>query len=330
MQHKVIPIVLTCDDSYIKYACVTISSIMANSSSKNSYEIIIISDHINENNQSIVKDQIAKKSNFSIRFVCLEDIDLSKFYLNSYMTAVTYYRFYIPDLLPEYGRVLYLDCDLVVNIDVAVLFDIEIGNHISLCVKDGYIQPIIDRLYQGKITQEIKGFTLSYCKDVLHLSKDYPYFNAGVMLLNISLMREIAFSEKLFSELARIGKPIFQDQDILNSCICQYGEETEGLDCGYLEIDHRFNAYGLGITIKRIIKLEIFRILALKIKKKLYIQHYVGCDKPWQSERIGGELYFRYLYNRYTPSIVISDIEKGMPTEIKRSKMRKLLYRYIF
>ncbi len=46
---------------------------------------------------------------------------------NAHISIETYYRFIIQEALPFYSKLLYLDCDLVVNGDVAELFDIELG-----------------------------------------------------------------------------------------------------------------------------------------------------------------------------------------------------------
>ncbi len=49
----------------------------------------------------------------------------------------TFYRFTISDLLYFYPRVIYLDCDLVVNCDIVEIIPANLGDHLVAAVPNG-------------------------------------------------------------------------------------------------------------------------------------------------------------------------------------------------
>ncbi|MCR5765491.1 MAG: hypothetical protein K6G09_05885, partial [Treponema sp.] len=119
---NVIPICFATDDNYIPLLAVAIASLLDNSSEENFYKIYVLTTQLKEENiQKILK---LKKPNSSIRFVSLaKELDkyTDLFHLRDYYSKETYYRIFIPNLFPQYKKVLYLDCDIVVLKDVAEL-----------------------------------------------------------------------------------------------------------------------------------------------------------------------------------------------------------------
>ena len=45
------------------------------------------------------------------------------------ITAATYYRLLIPELIPEYDKVIYADVDIIFRMDLSELYETEIGNN---------------------------------------------------------------------------------------------------------------------------------------------------------------------------------------------------------
>ncbi|MFT3918512.1 glycosyltransferase family 8 protein [Cloacibacterium sp.] len=276
-----LPIVFTCDDAYFKYANVVITSILHNQNKNCRYEINILSEFISEKNKEIAKKQISKYSNFSIRFVILKDIDTSNFFLNSYMSVSTYYRFYIPKLFSHYDRILYLDSDLIVDADISELASLDFEDTLAVCCSSPFIR---NKVLKG----DDEKFSLNYFTHVLKMPDPLQYFNAGVMLYNIKKMNEIDIATKLFEALEDIKEPFLQDQDILNSVLSNNG--------GVKLISSKYNmTRTFVITTKRLFLerlKEIFRIS--KKSNWFFIYHYVGKDKPWMTKRRDGLLFLKY------------------------------------
>ena len=115
-----IPICFATDDNYVPFLTVALASLLDNSSKDNFYKIYVLTSHLSqENMDSILKQQ---KENSSIEFVQLsKELDKVQdmFHLRDYYSKETYYRIFIPNLFPQYQKVLYLDCDITVLGDVS-------------------------------------------------------------------------------------------------------------------------------------------------------------------------------------------------------------------
>ncbi|WP_177225347.1 glycosyltransferase family 8 protein [Chryseobacterium formosense] len=276
-----LPIVFTCDDFYFKYTSVVIASLLVNQNKNCQYEINIISEYISNENKALAEKQISKFSNFSIKFIILEDFDAGKFYLNSYMTVSTYYRFYIPQLFKNYKRILYLDSDLIVDADISELAVMDFDDKLAICSPSPFI---VDKVKAGN--DEV--FTREYFQEYLKMPDPTLYFNAGVMLYNLKKMHEIEITEKFFNAIEEIKKPLLQDQDILNSVLSRNG--------GVKMVSSKYNmTKAYTITSKRIFLENLKELFGISKKDNwFYIYHYVGKEKPWMEKRIDGLLFEKY------------------------------------
>lgn len=275
-----LPIVLTCDDKYFKYASVVIASIVANRKRTVSYEINILSEYISPENKERALAWIKKYKNVELKFIELQDFDASQFYLNSYMTASTYYRFYIPQIFKDYERVLYLDCDLVVDADISDLATIDLGEKLMVCCICPYITEKISQVNDPE-------FPRSYFEKTLRMSDPMDYFNAGVMLCNIRRMNEINITEKLLEALIRIKEPLLQDQDILNSVVANWG--------GTKTLIYKYNTIAPpNYSRLRGVYNRLLRFFGLKEYQFCYIHHYTGGLKPWQNKGRSAPLFDYY------------------------------------
>ena len=276
-----LPIVFTCDDAYFKYANVVITSIIHNQNRNCRYEINVLSEFISNENMLLARKQLESHPNFTINFVILKDFDSSKFFLNSYMSISTYYRFYIPQLFSHYDRILYLDSDLIVDADISDFASLDFDDKLAICSPSPFIR---NKVLKG----DDEKFSLNYFTHVLKMPDPLQYFNAGVMLYNIKKMNEIDITTKLFEALEDIKEPFLQDQDILNSVLSNNG--------GVKLISSKYNmTRTFVITAKRL----FLERLKEKLKKKkknnwFFIYHYVGKDKPWMTKRSDGLLFVKY------------------------------------
>ena len=171
-----IPIFFTTDDNYVPYLDVAVSSLIANASREYSYRIIILNTGIA--GESIARIKQNERPGFVIDFVDiskqLESI-MSRFKNVYHFSVVTYYRLFIASLFPEYDKIIYLDCDLVVTGDISELYSTPIGNNILAAVPDQYV----------RITREFR----EYAKRAVGVDPD-TYFNAGVLIINLDEFRQ--------------------------------------------------------------------------------------------------------------------------------------------
>ena len=276
-----LPIVFTCDDAYFKYANVVITSIIYNQNRNCRYEINVLSEFISNENMLLARKQLESHPNFTINFVILKDFDSSKFFLNSYMSISTYYRFYIPQLFSHYDRILYLDSDLIVDADISDFASLDFDDRLAICCPSPFI---INKVLKG----DDEKFSLNYFTHVLKMPDPLQYFNAGVMLYNLKKMNVMGVSEKLFKALEEINEPLLQDQDILNSVLSNNG--------GVKLISEKYNMIRVfKITARRILLEKFKEVFGISKKNNwFYIYHYVGNIKPWMDKREDGRLFLKY------------------------------------
>ncbi len=199
---SVIPIIFAVDDNYAPFLAVTLKSIAKKSSKDKLYKIFVLNAGLNED---VVQKLTRKKpKNFEINFIDVNaelDKISSRLFVRDYYSNATYYRFFIPDIFPEYEKMLYLDSDIILLDDVAKLYEIDTGENLIGAVQDDVIT-------------EMKIFS-SYVEDGLGLSKD-KYFNAGVALMNLKEMRKFGILSKFLALVEKHKFEVAQDQDYLN------------------------------------------------------------------------------------------------------------------
>ncbi len=199
---NIIPIFFAVDDNYIPQLAVSLRSLIDNSSRKNFYKINILIDTISDSNRQAILDM--QEDNVKISFVSVaEKITpiCQALHIRDYYTNTTYYRFFIPEMFEEYDKGIYLDCDIVITCDIAKMYKRSLGKKLAGVVND-------------EIISDIPVFA-NYSEIVLGISRK-KYFNAGIMLMNLSGMRELRIEQKFAELMGRRTYTVAQDQDYLN------------------------------------------------------------------------------------------------------------------
>ena len=138
MSAKTINICLSCDDNYAKYAGVVIASILTNANQDDNIDFYILDGGITKEK----KEQISSLSsihNCQINFIEINPemfADYSKVKTHKYISIATYYRLKAPSLLPDIDKIIYLDCDVVVNTSLKELYEIDIKDYLLAGVSD--------------------------------------------------------------------------------------------------------------------------------------------------------------------------------------------------
>ena len=204
---RTIPIFFAVDDYYIPFLSVGLQSLIEHSSEEYEYLIKILNINVSEKNKKKIKKY--EGDNINIEFVDLNyyiDKVKDKLYTRDYYTKTTYFRLFLPELYPQYDKVLYLDSDIVILEDIANLYNIDIGENLVGAIPDDIIQ-------NGKELQE-------YAEKVVGVATYKNYFNAGILLMNLEELRKFKFQEKFLYLLGTTKFSVAQDQDYLNR-ICK-------------------------------------------------------------------------------------------------------------
>jgi lipopolysaccharide biosynthesis glycosyltransferase len=219
--------------------------------------------------------EMVEREGHTISFLRIPDSALEGLPTEGFTRKATWYRIFMPDLLPDVDRVLYLDADLIVLDSLAPLWALDLAGS-----------------WLGAVTNVFQHNHLHRPAD-LGLAGPEVYFNAGVLLMNLEEMRRDACSQALYEygvENAALLE--WRDQDALNVVL---GERR-------LALHPRWNL--MNSTIAFPSSVEVFGSEALKeARRDPAIRHFEGPDanKPWHFLCEGElrKLYFEH--RRATP-----------------------------
>jgi lipopolysaccharide biosynthesis glycosyltransferase len=209
--NDIIRIVLAADDNYAQHLGVAMTSILENHKNSQKIEFFILDNNIGGINLEKIK-QIGFAYKVDLFFYKISEALFGDYPEANRLSRATYSRIFIPELLPlNIKKVLYLDVDLVVLEDVALLYNTDLKNFSVGAVRDVMSKEIL-RIY--------------FDREVL------DYFNAGVLLINLEKWRQKKIAEKSL-EFVRLNRKniVRSDQDILN-CL---------LKNDWLPLDKKFN-----------------------------------------------------------------------------------------
>ena len=255
--------------NYIGQFMVTFNSIVYNNKNKK-FNVNIIESDLN----SLDKERINKFVNRFDSIVNFYDVDNSLFKNSAHMASdssyTTYYKLFIFKLLSGLDKVLYLDCDMVIDGDIDELYNYN-SNELLTVVKD----------------REVMNSDKKYIYSLIE--KKTNYFNAGMILFNLSKENLAKVNMDEINDFI-INKSAYlhmHDQDIFNHFF----------NCKASYINSKFNYFTIYSSIFQF-------ILPIHFKKGIVI-HYVGL-KPWKNNYIG--LYYKKYRKYYNMTKKIENI----------------------
>ncbi len=203
MKKNIIPLVFAVDDNYVPFLTVALSSIKANACQGNFYKVYVLNTKIKQED----KDNLFKFNgdNMSVELVdvCarMDKISSDKIHLRDYYTQAIYYRIFIPALFPEYEKILYVDCDVVLLEDIANYYNTEINDNIFIAVHE-----------ETMTVMDVFG---RYSEGFLGVKRE-DYFNSGLLLINVKEYLKNSIEEKFIDFMHSYKFEVAPDQDYLN------------------------------------------------------------------------------------------------------------------
>mgnify|MGYP000832768684 FL=1 len=168
-----IAIVLACDDRYAQHAAVAAASMLLCHTDSRPLHFYLFDDGITGVKKEMVERTI-KDLKGLVTFIDTKGIAVDA-YTSGHIHKAAYLRLLIAKLLPlAVAKALYFDTDLVVKDDVAKLWDFPLDGHPIGAVKDFGIMAS-SRMRRQKA-------------ESLGLPLGAPYFNSGVMIMDLSLI----------------------------------------------------------------------------------------------------------------------------------------------
>lgn len=265
---NIVPIAFAFDNNLILPACICISSLMMNAKEDTFYDIFILhSAHI-----ALKKEMLDKLpqyyTNCRIQYRQVDNTFDSAFEIRG-ITTSTYYRLLIPDLIPEYDKIIYSDVDVIFRSDLS-------STYFSTNLRDNYIAgvnalipfiPDMKTYYQKMRKVDIKGIIY-----------------AGNIILNSKKIRKDNIVEQ-FKKLAKFNFR-FQDLDVLNIA-CQN-------KIVYLKPEFCVTTYFAELSMRnRKILQQYWTDNDIESALTYGIVHYNG-QKPWKGFCINFDIWWEY------------------------------------
>jgi len=262
-------IAITLDTSYMQHAAVMLRSLIVNNKNNNIRLFIICDDLLSDADWNKLAE-VYKNTSLWVEKIRIDSSQFASFKLSAHATAANYYRIQMSELIPaNIDKILYLDVDIVIESDLQELYNIDIEN--------SYVAAIEDPLLPEK---KNLGFT-----------ENDPYFNSGVMLMNLKEWRKVGLTKKLSGfVINNEDKITFWDQDAFNA-VCKGHWKA---------LSPQYNLQTVMLTFDKDAITYTQKELQEAIKKPLII-HYTGRSKPWHfmDKHPKKSEYYKYL--RKTP-----------------------------
>ena len=245
-------IALCTDENFSIPALVCITSIFENNKEEDCH-IYVLTDGVSDK----VVRKFSKLAEVYRRKIDILIIDKHRFdglTVNERFPVSMYYRFLLPELLLGETKVLYLDCDIIVRHSLVNMYSTDLS----------------DKALAAVVGQSCDVIVF---ENLLHLTN--KYFNSGVLLLNLTYLRENNISQKLLKWTHdNPDKCSLPDQNALNKVL-------DGC-VSYLNYTYNFQERWFGDLLHYMHYSKWDEIK--RISKDPVVVHFCEAEKPWFKE----------------------------------------------
>ena len=289
-------VVYATDENDVKLTAVSICSLLLNNPK---LKIAVLASNISNESKRILHS-ITEKHNGDLQIINIESAlqKVKDIGANGYVSFSAYSRLFIPSLLDEdIERALYVDGDTLVS---------------------GSIKPLFELDHEGK------PFAIGYdciCnkyKALIDLPPNAPYFNSGVLLMDLPLWRKKRCTERIFDYMSNVRNDLmFGDQDYFSLVLAN--------DAATLPPQYNFLTHFQMFKTRN----DVLRATGIPesawyteeqyagARKNPIIHHFLGhtLGRPWYRESLNP---LRPLYRKFATEAGVPEIaEQSRPTEFE-------------
>lgn len=294
---KELNILYATDSNYSPHAAASVYSLLDNNRSFDKINIYIIDDNISDDCKYKFNSMVGQFSNATLIFYPFENLSHKLRLKETWFARAGYARLMLA-AIADVDKMLYLDCDTIVNGSLEEIWGIDISD---CCVAGVQDNPAL------------------FMSEVIGMDANDRYINSGVMLINLKKWREENIEAKIIKMIEDYnGFVPHHDQGIING-VCK----------GMIKIIHpKFN------TMSQFFYLKSKQIKKLYKMKNFYSQeeldsatanptiiHYISkfYNRPWfkKCTHPMKDLYVKYL--ECTPfGLVLQDGDLKRSVRIRR------------
>lgn len=195
-----IPVVFTFDKRIILGAAVTIKSLIDCAKPDTEYDIYVYHPDINDKTAAEFKKMVdGTKHSITFEYISPEKFRNAPINKGGSWTEIVYYRLLVPELLPQYDKVIYADTDVLFKGDLTEVFNIDISDYECAAVA---MEPNNENMICHKYFPENKN--------------EFTYISSFIVF-NSKRMREENFVARIFETIKNFNTRLkFFDLDTLN------------------------------------------------------------------------------------------------------------------
>lgn len=201
MDHKKLCVLFSSDDNYAQHLGAAIYSLLVHNGSFESIQIYIIDNDISFESKEKLECISSQFSNSTLIWLPFAEWK-AKLKLNMAwgISLSSYARLFLAEMLPQnVDRILYMDCDMIICDSLETLWRTDL---------------------QGKILGAVQDDIGDSTKAAVGLLTHDPYFNAGLLLVNLTAWRAQSIGRSCLEFIDRHeGKVIHHDQGVLNGVL---------------------------------------------------------------------------------------------------------------
>ena len=296
-----IHIALCHDNNYAPYGTVVMASVIDNNPEEEITFHLLHTD-LTEERCAIIKDWTESFKGKRVCFYKMKKEAFADFPIdgNTYLDYGAYIRLYLGECLTQIDKVLYLDCDIIVNGSLRELWNTDVSG----CAVAG----VRDRINDYVRVYNRLGYPMSE-----------GYINSGMMLINLKRWREDGFFRKARLVASDKGAAVLKnhDQDIINAIY--HGR--------IMMLPFRYNLLEYYLYVEEWLYLDRkYYPEIIGACKNPAVIHFCMPQKPWHYECINPfrELYYKYRRMTPWPEVVLTHKRRKLS---RKDKLKRLLGR---
>jgi lipopolysaccharide biosynthesis glycosyltransferase len=259
------------DKKYLQHLGVLLTSLLENKACPGSIAYHVVHDDLDDADKKSFAE-IEKKYHAAVIFHDASALaeQYTQVVRYGHVSRAGLYRLSIPEILPpEVKKVLYLDCDIVINGDIFDLWSTNVDGYVAAAVED--------------------AVPFSRHRSLMMPEKSL-YFNSGVLLINMEEWRSFGATAKVFKFMVDFPeRRVYNDQDGLNAI----------LHSRWLRLPPKYNQQSAlhYLPRKRLVYAKEEHAEALSTPAIIHYTGVVGNTKPWRYVDVHPlkKSYYKYL-----------------------------------
>jgi len=176
--------------------------------------IHVLHSSLNKDDLSEIEKTVTSYGGVLLSYHISADHDSETMVKKTRLPKETYYRLICMDYLPKHvKKVLYLDCDIIVNGSLKGLYNTDLTGLMFAAAED--ITEVAGKNFDLPVPQRIEANNF--------MPTTSKYVNAGVLLMNLEYLRKVITTDEIVTMIDELGDLlVWHDQDFINYVFHKY------------------------------------------------------------------------------------------------------------